>query len=655
MDKQVEILIVDDSTASLRLLADILNVNNYTVRPTQHPKLALESAFGDPPDLILLDVKMPIMDGFEVCQRLKEDERTAKIPIIFVSVLESIEDRVRGFEAGGVDFITKPIQREEVLARVAIHLELFQIRRDLEERNRELALAYQSLQKSENKYRLLTENSPDMIFLMSLSDRSYTYVSPATTLIFGSTPEEWYDNPSFMEHVIHPDWKKAFLEGRADLSSGIMPPPTCEYQIIHKDGGVRWLTQRNIVEKDHHDQPTSLMGIVTDVTEQKIIENQLQQAQKMEAIGQLAGGIAHDFNNILSAILGFGEFIIQKSPAESEISADASQIIDATKRATGLVQQILTFSRQADIQKLALQPQPIAREAMKMLRATLPTSIAIEEHIDSDCGAILCNPTCLHQVIVNLCNNAKQAMANETGLLRIDLGRENVTLQDIPPDQGALPGEFIVLRVSDTGCGIAKEHLQRIFDPYFSTKDKHKCSGLGLAVVHGIVQDGKGFIKVSSELGKGTSMSVYFPATEIPVRQQQPAKKAAGREPEEATQGRIMVVDDEPMLAQINKRRLEERGYQVEVFTDSREALDTFSAHPDSFDLLVTDQTMPGLTGENLAQAILEIQAELPIIMCTGHTETFSEEEALEMGIVKYVYKPLREDELLDAVQEVLR
>ncbi|MEN8198978.1 MAG: response regulator [Thermodesulfobacteriota bacterium] len=383
-------------------------------------------------------------------------------------------------------------------------------------------------------------------------------------------------------------------------------------------------------------------------------EWQLMQTRKMEAIGRLAGGIAHDFNNILSAILGYGEFIIEEAPPGSDVAEFATEITKATDRAADLVQQILTFSHQSENKKEIIQPHIIVLEALNMMRSTLPTSISIEDHIDGECGTILANPTNIHQVVVNLCTNARQAMTNDKGNLCVELKRQFVGEEEIPINQDTSAGHFIMLRVSDNGCGVADGDLEKIFEPYFTTKEQGKGSGLGLSVVHGIAQDCQGFVKIASRIDDGTTVAVYFPAQKMVAIE--PTKKSLPHQDHVASaMTKIMLVDDEPLLIKVNMKRLEERGYQVEGFTDSRKALEWFRAHQDSIDLLITDQTMPGLTGADLTHAVQQIKPSLPIIMCTGHSETVPEEKALAMGIARYVLKPLHKNELLDAAQEVLQ
>ena len=394
--------------------------------------------------------------------------------------------------------------------------------------------------------------------------------------------------------------------------------------------------------------------VAKDITEMKELEGQLVQSQKMEAIGTLAGGIAHDFNNILSAIIGYAEFIQQDAPAESQIGKNIKEIIGAGTRAIDLVRQLLTLSRKADNEKQLLHPHQIIKEALKMLRATIPASIAIEENIDPNCGTILANPTNIHQIIVNLCTNALHAMAYGKGTLSVDLQRRELRAADIPREPDICAGPFVVLTIRDSGCGMKRDDVDRIFEPFFTTREVGKGTGLGLSVVHGIVRDCRGFIEVDSSVGQGSTFSVYIPVVEETTGQPDASEQENRAAAPPTGQEMILVVDDDPLLVKINRKRLESRGYRVTALSDSREALKKFQEQPASFDLLITDLTMPGLTGDELAQAVLTIKPSLPIIMCTGYSETVSEEKALAMGIKKYIFKPMRGDELLEAVREVL-
>jgi two-component system cell cycle sensor histidine kinase/response regulator CckA len=393
-----------------------------------------------------------------------------------------------------------------------------------------------------------------------------------------------------------------------------------------------------------------LIHIARDITEQKKMEDDLIQAQKMDALGTLAGGIAHDFNNILAAILGFAELAKRNLQAEATARKDIDQVITSGRRATTLVQQILDFSRKTEQHLQPLQPAQIVHEALQLLRATLPTTIELEEDIDPGCGTILADPTKIHQIVLNLCTNGAHALEDEKGTLRVTLSRQQKKAADGQEDSLS-PAPFIVLSVSDTGQGMSQETTARIFEPYFTTKVRGKGTGLGLAVVHGIVTEYKGFIQVESHPGHGCTFHVHIPVVEekssTPERPQKEGAVPIGTE-------RILVVDDDLLLVRINQRILEDYDYRVTGITDSREALKKVQADPTQFDLIITDQTMPDLTGSELASAALKIAPEMPIIICTGHSAVISEEEALTMGIKKFLYKPIHGDELVRAVRIVL-
>lgn len=450
------------------------------------------------------------------------------------------------------------------------------------------------------------------------------------------------------------------------------------YQLFHSDGQIceDCPGQRTLGDgKTHHeeitDEPTGktfsvvtcpildddgnfehLVHIVKDITESKKLEEELFQAHKMEAIGTLAGGIAHDFNNILSAIMGFAEFIKDDVAEDSQTSKDAEEILSATHRAKELVKQILTFSRKNDGNKSLIEPQLVVQEAVNMLRSTFPASVMILEDIQKDCCAIMANSTNIHQVVLNLCTNARYAMIDDKGILRVELKevtRRLNSAEDKPYDM-----TNVALKVIDNGSGIHPDDLERIFEPYYTTREVGSGSGLGLSVTHGIVEDCKGTIEIDSEVGKGTTVSVYFPCHEGEVETKRTGdnhKKELGKQ----SGGRILMVDDEPLLLKINARRLEGYGYSIVTTESGAQALKFIYDDPNGFDLLITDQTMPDLTGQDLAQEVLQVNESMPIIICTGHSQSFTEEMALAMGIKKYVLKPLLGDELLDAVNEVLQ
>jgi len=411
---------------------------------------------------------------------------------------------------------------------------------------------------------------------------------------------------------------------------------------------------------DYEDEPHVLM-IVRDLTEKQKLEAQLQQAQKMEAIGTLAGGIAHDFNNILTSIIGYAELVQDDVSHLPQVQDNLFQVLQAGSRAKELVKQILTFSRQEKNEHLPIELHSIIKEALKLLRSTLPATIEIVPAIASS-GTIKGNATQMHQVLMNLCTNSYHAMMDTGGTLEVSLstivvadeaGQEHRVNGSVYSDNGRPnvgAGTYLRLAVSDTGHGMSPEVIDRIFDPYFSTKPKDQGVGLGLSVVHGIVRSHGGAITVHSVPAEGSTVSVYLP--QMDIHEKRPTEKP-GEELVIGTE-RIMFVDDEPPIAKLGKQLLERLGYSVEARTSSIEALELFKAKPEYFDLIITDMTMPYLTGDNLAREIFKIREKIPIILCTGFSEQITEEKAARLGISAFLMKPLVKRELSEAVRKAL-
>ena len=394
-----------------------------------------------------------------------------------------------------------------------------------------------------------------------------------------------------------------------------------------------------------------MIGIFRDVTERREIDEKTRKKQKLEAIGTLAGGIAHDFNNILSAIIGYSELSIVDLSPGSKLHKNLSEIIRAGKRATELIKQILAFSQQSTNNYSPLKIQNNVKEVLKLLRATLPTTIDIKQEIDENCGYVSANGTQIHQILMNLCTNALHAM-EETG------GTIGVRLQEIQFEEieeafihGLAPRKYVLLEVSDNGQGIEEMILDNIFDPYFTTKPQGKGSGLGLAVVYGIVKDHGGTIKVDSKYGHGTTFKVVLPVfdnyNEYKVSEEKRLQPPVGNE-------RILFVDDEESIALLGQKTLETLGYTVQYETNSYAALAVFGDKPQNFDLVITDQTMPNLPGSELSKKLMKIRPDIPIILCTGYSSMISEDKARELGIKAFVMKPSNRQTLAQTVRNVL-
>lgn len=450
--------------------------------------------------------------------------------------------------------------------------------------------------------------------------------------------------------LIAPDWRNIVQE---KIYSGY--EETYEVEGLRKDGTIYPLSIRgsNIPYKGHEVRVTEFR----DITERKKVEEerrrleaQLTQAHKMESIGALAGGIAHDFNNILGAILGYVQLSQNVTPATSPAAQFLDKALEGIQRATSLVGQILAFSRQEDAQQVPLEVAPIINEVVKLLRPILPSTIKITKHIQEGTRAISADPTQVHQILMNLCTNAFHVMEKEGGTLTIELMNKELLPQDVQQYPGVAPGPFIDLTIGDTGPGIAEELIDKIFDPYFTTKPLGKGSGMGLSIVHGIVQSYGGFIKVENKEGTGAWFHIHLPAIT------QMNKVDENHEEEGITGGceRILLVDDEELVADMTRSMLVYLGYDVTVFTNSLESVNVFSSDPSQFDMVITDQTMPVMTGVDIAQRMLKIRPDIPIIICTGYSSTVSEGKVLAMGVKGFAMKPLAIKDISILIRKIL-
>ena len=513
----------------------------------------------------------------------------------------------------------------------------------------ELKKTEQTLRHSEERLRIAGKAAYDILYEWVVEKNELNWFGDIDGSL-GYEPGEIARTIEGWMRLIHPD-DRPRIEGAIEFHKTSLTPIFFEYRIRHKDGSCRYRHNRALPQIDDKGRPYMWIGVCTDITEHKQdeeekarLEKQLQQAQKMEAIGTLAGGIAHDFNNILAAVIGYTELAIMKAPKESLVHNDLREIFKAGTRAKDLVKQILTFSRQDEQELKPIQVKPIVKEALKLLRASLPTTIDIRQDVQSD-SIVLANPTHIHQILMNLCTNAGHAMQEKGGILE-------VSLEDIELDARyaeLLPGTYLKLTVSDTGIGMDASTIKRIFDPYYTTKEKGKGTGMGLAMVHGIVKSCGGKINVYSEPGNGSTFHVYLPVKKGDANVEGPVEVSLPTGTE-----RILFVDDEQPLAYLGKLVLEGLGYKVVTRTSSIEALEAFRARPDSFDLVITDMTMPNMTGDKLAVEIMKIRPDVPVILCTGFSPAITGEKAKALGIQAFLEKPLLKHDLAKTIRQVL-
>jgi len=506
----------------------------------------------------------------------------------------------------------------------------------------------ESLKESEERFRLLSEAIPQQVWT-ARPDGTLDYVNQRVVEYFGCPGEELVDQG--WQTVIHPDDLPECLERWANARSTYKPYEV-EFRLRRgRDQAFRWHLGRALPIFNHEGQVVKWFGTNTDLTDFKDMEEKVRQAQKMEAIGTLAGGIAHDFNNILMAMMGYAELAQLNAHGYEKVQRNLREVVHAGQRAKELVQQILTFSRQTEQTKQPLDLQVVVKEALKFLRATLPSNIEIRSQFTDESTILIGDAIQMHQVVLNLCTNAEYAMRGQGGVLTVKVARVMGAVDGEESLLGQNREARICLTVRDTGMGIAPDVLRRIFDPFFTTKGVGQGTGMGLAVVHGIVNSHEGSISVESTPGKGTLLSISFPAVNhvLPLDQDPPFYQERLQR-----QWRILFVEDEMLIAQFGKEALERLGYEVVVRTSSVEALEAFRADPFRFDAVITDQTMPNLTGDVLARALLEIRPDVPIILCTGFSHVITPEKAKALGIRAFLMKPLLMKDLGKVLREVL-
>jgi PAS domain S-box-containing protein len=569
--------------------------------------------------------------GNELAQILHEDK--AKITVEFDYLCK--DGSTKPVELKAVNMINDPVING-ILANY----------RDITERK----FSEKTLKQSEEKYRTMIDRSNDMIWTLDTAGK-FTFFNRQTEEVTGLKLSDWLGK-SFVPLILEEDlpmidtiFKKG-LQGKS-----------AQYKLRVRDHADEILTiQVNMAPLLKDGEVSGLVSFGRDITEKQIVEKekanleaQLQQAHKMESIGTLAGGIAHDFNNILFPMFGYLEMVLEDMPHDSPSRGKLNEVFQGALRARDLIQQILTFSRQTEYEKKPIKIQLVINEVLKLIRSTLPTTISIHQDICDSCESVMADPTQIHQIAMNLMTNAYHAMEEKGGTLRVSLKEVALTDADLT-DSAMVPGSYACLMVADTGPGMGQGTLSRIFDPYFTTKKEGKGTGLGLSVVHGIVKSDGGHIRVHSEPGKGSEFKVYLPVH----KPQETVKKMETHVDIQKGTERILLIDDQDVIVKMTSQMLERLGYHVTARTSSTDALEAFRAQPDKYDLVITDMTMPNMTGEKLAGEMMKIRSDIPVILCTGFSEGMSPERAASFGIKGFLMKPVVMKELSGAIRAAL-
>jgi PAS domain S-box-containing protein len=512
--------------------------------------------------------------------------------------------------------------------------------------------AEEAIRESEHRYFALVQESPDAIISLDKTGNFLSF-NTAAERKSGFSAEEVIGKHFAKIGVLAKQSIPKALKEFALVATGAKRPPF-ELTIMRKDKSYLFMEANPRLIK-HKREKAWLQVTFRDITDRKLaegekkkLEAQLQQAQKIESIGTLAGGIAHDFNNILSSVIGFTELALEDTEEGTLQHTNLKEVLIAGNRAKDLVNQILTFARRSDEEVKPTKFSTIAKETLKLIRSTIPASIEIKQNIDSD-SLIMVNPTLVQQIFMNLFTNANHAMEDEGGVLEVNLADVKLDSAFTRLHKGLIPGDYLKLSVSDTGTGISPNIIEFIFEPYFTTKGPGEGTGMGLAMVHGIVKGYGGEITVESKMGKGTVFTVYLPITQ----------KSIDKKPypvEEAPFGteQILFVDDELPIVKMNKQALESLGHKVTTRTSSIEALELFRSKPNDFDIVITDMTMPNMNGDQLAGELIKIRTDIPIILSTGYSKKISDERAAMIGIKAFAMKPISKIELAKTIRKVL-
>ncbi len=745
----MKILIAEDNAFSRTLLKKTLTKAGYDVIAAENGDVAWEILQqDDPPKLALIDWMMPGLNGIELCQKIREIDSAIPIYVILLTAKTDKEDVLEGFSAGADDFIKKPFDRGELLARI-------QVGRRLVEQQALLYCLIDSIPDPiyvkdsrgfylgcNSAYARFIGTEPDEIFSRAASDvlpveqAQQTHMEDLRVLANGESFEtEGWVTDSEGKQVYHNTVKIPYLESAAgstgmigisrDLTKRIemeqevkrlavaVEQSTESIMITNVDGVILYVNSAfettsgysseevlgqhpDLLKSDKHDdaffsklwdtiaagktwegemtnrkkdgnlyveevviypirndsdEVMNYVSISRDITQEMEIEKHLRQQQKMNAIGELAGGVSHDFNNILTAILGYVALCMNSVDEESKTYGYLKEIVKAGDRATKLVRQILTFSRQEEQEFHSLELQHVIEDSVSMVQTTMKKSILVEKDIDAECGAILGDTTQLQQVMVNLCTNASHALGGKEGSGTLSVSLKPVEINEQKSEELAVdldPGSYACVTVADTGCGMPPEVLERIFEPYFTTKKKGEGTGFGLSIVHGIVRKHRGIINAVSEEGVGTTFTMYFP---LLLSESEQNKRDAKEKSAQEGYGRILFVDDDETVLSMGREILESFGYSVVTGTNGRRALDTFEQNPSGYDVLVTDYSMPEMNGHELIRHVLKIRPDIPAILCSGYMEKIEGENLKELGHAAFLAKPLDWRELSRTIQ----
>ncbi|MDZ7958628.1 MAG: response regulator [Aulosira sp. DedQUE10] len=640
------VLIVDDNPTNLEMLFDFLADAGFTVLVAEDGESAIARAEYAPPDMMLLDVLMPEIDGFETCRRLKANPRTKDIPIIFMTALTETVDKVKGLSLGAVDYITKPLQHEEVLARIELHLKLWNLTKTLQEQNQRLETEIAERKQAEQKIyeqAALLNITTDAILVRDF-DNQISFWNQGAEHLYG-----WQATEAIGKNVNELLYRPDLLPQLQNIQKSLAGHGCWqgELQQVTKQNQNIIVASRWTLMRDQDGQPKSILTVNTDITEKKQLESQFLRTQRLESLGTLAGGIAHDLNNILTPILSAAQLLQLKRSHTDEWSQQMFRTIEInTKRGAALVKQVLQFARGVEGKSSIVLMSRLFSEIEQIVYGTFPKSLEFSLNLNSDLWAVIGDATHLHQVLMNLTVNARDAMPNG-GTLTISAKNLLVDEQYARMNLEANVGPYIVITVADTGIGMPPEILERIFEPFFTTKEVGKGTGLGLSTVRGIIKSHGGFINVYSEVGKGTEFKLFLPAVETMA-----TSLAENLELPNGNGELILVVDDEAKILETTTISLESYNYKVLTASNGIDAIALYARYHNEISVVLVDMMMPLMDGAITIRTLQTMNPQVKIIAVSGLVGC--NKVVKDATANKFISKPYTTQELLQTLFDVL-
>ena len=647
-----DILIVDDQPNNLKILTSILEQHGYKVRPALSGELALKAVRNSFPDIILLDILMPGMDGFEVCKQLKADEKTSRIPVIFISALEDITHKMKAFAVGGVDYISKPFHEEEVLARTETHLKLRRMELSLFENNQRLQKEISErkemeiiLRESEKKFRSLFDTSLHAISLSEMGTGKFIDVNEKLCELTGYDKKELIGKTSTDLGFYSQNDRNRFLNELTNEGKVL----GLEMDFNAKDGSI--INTRMFATTTEIEEEIFILTEFYDITDQKKLETQLQQALKMEAIATLAGGVAHEFNNALMAVLGNIELLKMELPDDERKAKYLEAMNESGYRMSRLTDQLLAYSEGGKYNAKNLKLDDFTIETLPILQHDLSPEVRVETHFPKDIAPIKADYAQMQMVLSAIVANANEAM-EDGGIIRISAENKDVDNDFTKQHPGLKPGSYVCLTIEDDGEGMDEETKDGIFEPFFTTKFQGR--GMGMAAVYGIIKGHDGAITVESEPGKGTVVRIYFPAISAESKEQG-AKAATQPVVELATgEGTILIIEDEEPLVGLFRKILERLGYRSLVARTGKEAVELAKTFDGQIDLALLDIKLPDMDGGRVYPLIMEARPDMKTIVCSGYSIHGPAQDILDAGAEGFIQKPFSLAPFAEKLKEVL-